>query len=112
MANTITSTGDLLGGLFGLLAGDELDTMAKWDIEDQIDKESKMREDAHESQMELNESQKAYMNAKTDAIESGEGLINITADGLEPEIEAFMWKILEKIQIRANEESSEFLLGV
>ena len=112
MANTITSTGDLLGGLFGMLAEGDLDIGARWDIEDQIRKESEMRKDAHESQMKLNEAQKDYMEAKTDAIESGEGLINITADGLEPEIEAFMWKILEKIQIRANEESSEFLLGV
>ncbi|MCK5139598.1 MAG: hypothetical protein KAQ85_07145, partial [Thermodesulfovibrionia bacterium] len=112
MANTITSTGDLLGNLFGMLTDEKLDTLTKWNIEEQIDKESKMREDAHKSQMELSKVQKDYIEAKTDAIESGEGLINITADGLEPEIEAFMWKILEKIQIRANEESSEFLLGV
>ena len=112
MANTITSTGDLLGGLFGMLAEGDLDIGTQWDIEDQIKEEAKMRKDAHESQIKLNEAQKDYMEAKTDAIESGEGLINITADGLEPEIEAFMWKILEKIQIRANEESSEFLLGV
>ena len=112
MANTITSTGDLIGSLFSTLSGEGLSTLQEWDIESQIGKESKMRNDAHESQMKLNESQKDYMDAKTDAMESGEGLINITADGLEPEIEAFMWKILEKIQIRANELSSEFLLGV
>lgn len=112
MANTITSTGDLLGDLFGILAGEDLEILTKWNIEEQIKEESEMRKDAHESQMKLNEAQKDYMEAKTDAIEAGEGLINITADGLEPEIEAFMWKILEKIQIRANEESSEFLLGV
>lgn len=54
----------------------------------------------------------ALQQAKLDAIASGEGLINIQADGLEPELEAFMFKILEKIQIRANEEQAEFLLGV
>lgn len=112
MANTITSTGDLLGDLFSMLAGEDLDTMTKWNIEDQIKEESEMRKDAHKSQMKLNKAQKDYMEARTDAIESGDGLINITADGLEPEIEAFLWKILEKIQIRANAESSEFLLGV
>ena len=112
MANTITSTGDLLGSLFGMLSDEGLSGLTKWDIESQIRKESKMREEAHDAQMRLNKSQKEYMDAKTDAMESGEGLINITADGLEPEIEAFMFKILEKIQIRANEESAEFLLGM
>lgn len=112
ISNSITSTGDLLGSLFSTLTGENIDTSTKWDIEAQIEEESKMRKDAHESQMKLSEVQKDYMKAKTEAMESGEGLINITADGLEPEIEAFMWKILEKIQIRANELSSEFLLGV
>jgi hypothetical protein len=45
-------------------------------------------------------------------MESGEGMITVTADGLEPELEAFMWKILERVQVRANEESSDFLLGL
>lgn len=112
MSNTITSTGDVLTGLFGLLAGDELDLLTKWNIEDQIEKESKMREEAHTEMMELNKVQREYMEAKTKALESGEGLINITADGLEPEIEAFLWKILEKIQIRATADQAEFLLGI
>jgi hypothetical protein len=38
-------------------------------------------------------------------------MIKIEAAGLEPHLEAFMWKILENIQIRANAEAAEFLLG-
>jgi TP901 family phage tail tape measure protein len=112
IAASITSTGDVLGGLFGLLAGDDLDIGAKWDIERQIEKESKMRDEAFDQQSKLNAAQLKYMEARTAALEAGEGLITITADGLEPELEAFMWKILEKIQIRANEANAEFLLGV
>jgi len=112
MSNTITSTGNVLAGLFELLTGDNLATLTKWNIEDQIKKESKMREEAHKEIMKLNEAQREYMDAKTAALESGEGLITITADGLEPEIEAFMWKILEKIQIRATADQAEFLLGM
>ena len=37
--------------------------------------------------------------------------INIDAAGVEPEIEAFLWKILKRIQISANEGGSEFLLA-
>jgi len=112
ISTTITSTGDALSGLWDLIADPNMGQVDKWDIEEQIEKENKMRKEAHDLQMKLNEAQLDFLQAKADAMESGEGLINITADGLEPEIEAFMWKILEKIQIRANEVSSEFLLGV
>ena len=37
--------------------------------------------------------------------------IKIEADGLEPEMEAFMWKLLKLIQVRANESGAEFLLA-
>lgn len=112
ISTVIESTGDSLTSLFGLLAGDELDMLTKWNIEDQIGKESKMREEAHEEMMKLNEAQREYMDAKTAALESGEALITITTDGLEPALEMIMWQIIEKVQIRANEDSAEFLLGV
>ena len=112
VSTIIDSTGDSLSSLFGLLADDELSTLAKWKMEDQIEKESKMREEAHKEMMKLNEAQREYMEAKTEALESGEGLITIKADGLEPELKAFMWKIIEMVQIRANEENAEFLLGL
>lgn len=112
MSNTISSTGQTLTGLFGLLASDKLATLTKWNIEDQIDKESNMREEAHKETMELSKVQREYLEAKVKAFESGEGLINISCEGLAPELEAFMWKILEKIQIRATADQAEFLLGV
>jgi len=37
--------------------------------------------------------------------------IKIEASGLEPEMEAFMWKLLKKIQVRANAAGAEFLLA-
>jgi len=40
-----------------------------------------------------------------------EKTIKIAMAGVEPEIEAFMWKILKKIQVRANEAGAEFLLA-
>ena len=40
-----------------------------------------------------------------------EGTIKIDAEGLEPEMEAFMWKLLKKIQVRANKSGAEFLLA-
>lgn len=46
------------------------------------------------------------------AIENGEGLINIDSTGLEPALETIMWQILQKVQLKANEDSAAFLLGV
>jgi hypothetical protein len=58
-----------------------------------------------QAQIDLTES-------KASAIDRGQPLISITGEGLEPELEAFMWRILEKIQIRAAEDDAQFLLGI
>jgi hypothetical protein len=86
--------------------------LTKWAAEDQLRKENKMREESHKLQKRLVEQQIEMMRQKNEAIRRGDALIKIEADGLEPEIEAFMWKILEKIQIRAAEAEAEFLLGI
>ncbi len=46
----------------------------------------------------------AYTPPKTERIE-------INTDGLEPELEEFMWEILRKIRIRAAENGGDYLLG-
>lgn len=38
--------------------------------------------------------------------------INVSADGLAPELEAFMWQILKRVQLRVAQDYGEFLLGV
>ncbi|MBE0598306.1 MAG: phage tail tape measure protein [Desulfuromonadales bacterium] len=108
---TITSTGDLLGSLFDNLSG-ATNFQDKWAIKDQIEAENKRREEALELQKELTKAQIEMMDAKTRRLRDGDALIKITGDGLEPELEAFMWRILERIRVRANEEASEFLLGI
>jgi hypothetical protein len=71
-----------------------------------------MEERALDMQEKLIEAQVEYMQAKADALRDGEGLIKIESDGLEPALEMIMWQILEKVQLRVNEESAEFLLGL
>ena len=41
-----------------------------------------------------------------------DAILKIDGTGLEPELEAFMWKILKKIRVRANAEYSDYLLGL
>lgn len=108
--STITSTGDLLGGLFGNLK--DADFHARSLIEKQIDLENKRRQDALDLQKQLTEAEIDRIRAQTDALNRSDGLIKIEATGLEPELEAFLWKILQKIQVRANASFTDFLLGL
>jgi hypothetical protein len=80
-------------------------------VSDWIEAESKRRDDLLKLETKLVESEIALQDAKTSAIERGDSLITVTADGLEPEIEAFVWKILERIQIKAAEDDAALLLG-
>jgi tape measure domain-containing protein len=108
--NTINSTGDLLGKLFG-----EWDEDASWDkrreIQDQIEKENEMRQKAFELQEKLVTAQIKNMEAQTNRLNNGDALIKIEGDGLQPQLEAFMWEILKAIQVRVNADGLDLLLG-
>ena len=109
--NTVSSTGELLGSLFGSFN----DATSNWDkakIESQIDLENKRRQDALDMQKKLAEAEIERIQAQTDSLNRGDALIKIEGDGLKPELEAFMWKILSLIRVRANAEFSQYLLGV
>jgi len=80
-------------------------------IEDQIKKESQRKDDLLELQKEAVKAQVGLMEARTASIERGDAIIKISGDGLAPYLEAFMWQILEAIQVRASQEGLELLLG-
>ena len=109
--STMQSTGDTISSLFGLFSED-LDMRAMWAIEDQIRTENDLRAQTFELQKDLTEAQIDYMNAKTEALDSGDININVNGEGLQPHLEAFMWEILSAIRVRANAEGAEFLLGM
>lgn len=108
---TINSTGELLGNLFGNLN----DAGSRWDklrIEDQIEKENERRQEALDLQKKLAEAEIDRIKAQTESLNRGDSLIQIDGKGLQPELEAFMWKILGAIRTRANAEFSDYLLGL
>lgn len=107
---TIKSTGDLVGDLFGSLIGTD-DPFKELAIKAQIDTENKRRQEALDIQKKLAEAEIERINAQTRALDAGDAILTIQADGLEPHLEAFMWEILKKIRARVNAEFSEFLLG-
>lgn len=110
--NTVNSTGDLLGDLFGLFKDfDSLSFGAIRVIEKQIEQENKRRQDALDQQKKLTEAQIAQIRAQTKAVERGDSLIKVDGAGLQPHLEAFMWEILRAIQVRVNADGLKLLLG-
>ncbi len=72
----------------------------------------KIQEEAAKQQSRLIDAQIKNLEAKTKAMQNGDGLIKIDSTGLEPALEMIMWEIIEKVQLRANAEGAEFLLGL
>lgn len=107
---TISSTGDLIGSLFGNLV-ETSDSFKAWKIESQIAEENKRRQEALDLQKKLAEAEIERINAQTRSLDRGDAIIKIDGTGLEPQLEAFMWEILKAIQVRANSEFQSFLLG-
>jgi len=107
---TIESTGQLLGSLFGDLS--KADTYTKLAIEDQIKLENERRQKALDLQTKLAEAEIEKIQAQKDALNRGDGTIKINAEGMEPEIKAFMYKILKLIRIETSRDVSNYLLGL
>jgi TP901 family phage tail tape measure protein len=108
--NTVTDTGKLISDLFGDLA--KATSYDKVDIQNQIEKENRRRDQALADQHDLVQAQVELLRARLERINTGEALIRIDSAGTEPALEALLWELLKKIQIRANSEMQDFLLGV
>lgn len=109
--NSVTDTGKTLLGFSQIY--ESLLTKGSYSsvIENEMKAESSRRTDALQLQKDLAESQIKNMDARTNALSSGQALIQIDGKGLAPQLEAFMFKVLESIQVRANAEGAELLVG-
>ncbi len=111
IGTAIESTGETLVGLGGLL-GEASNFSDKWLIEDAFEQEMELRREAIDMQKEMTTAQAEYLREKTRLLASGDGLVTIDSNGLEPALEMIMWEIIKKVQIKVNEESSALLLGM
>ena len=107
----IQSTGETLLGFYGILASNNLGIREQLNLEREIEKESKRRDQEFELQKKLIEQQIAEIKARTEAMQRGDAMIQIDGAGLQPHLEAFMWEILRSIQTRVNADGYEMLLG-
>ena len=116
IGNSVVAATDSVSSMFDSLTSafsdNNLSKLEKWNLERQFNEQQEAQEKLIDSQVELNEAQIEYMKARAEALDSGEVAINIQSDGLEPALEMVMWEIIKKVQIRANEESADFLLGI
>ena len=112
ISNTVNSTGESITSLFGLLGSADISKFDKLDIRDQIRDEAEAREKALLRENKLIDAQIRKLNAQTDALRGGNALIKISGDGLRPHLEAFMFEILESIQLTVNAQGQELLLGL
>ena len=104
------STGDVIGELAGAFA--DVGGLARLDLMEVMQEESRRRDALLIEQSKLTDAQIKYLEARSKAMQAGDGLITIQADGLAPELELVLQKIIQLTQIRANEEGLSFLLGV
>ena len=63
-------------------------------------------------QKQLTIAQIDLIKQRASAMSSGDPMITVSGDGLQPHLEAFMWEILSAIQVRVNEDYGNFLLGI
>ncbi len=115
LAESITSTfsdsTELVGDLFGLFT--EADNFRdKWKITDQIKNENKLRDEQMNLQKKLTEAQIDNIRERTKRLAKGDALIKVNGEGLAPHLEAFMFEILQEIQVRVNADGEEMLLGL
>lgn len=113
-SNNITemfkNTGDVLSDLAGSLG--DIGAIGRLEIFELMEEESRRRDALLLEQQKLTEAQIKYLDARSKAMAAGQGIITIQADGLAPELELVLHKIIELTQIRANAEGLNFLLGV
>lgn len=110
---TMESTGEVIGDALGALGAVEgfygLEILEV--IEQQLEIENKLRQEAAELQKDLTRATIEQLEAQTRAMERGDALITIDGAGLQPHLEAFMWEILRAIQVRVNADGLAMLLG-
>jgi TP901 family phage tail tape measure protein len=120
IGETVNSTGETLVGLAELLTGFSSTSSSGYrEIMEIIQNEETRRDEAIEMQQEITRAQVEQMDAQTallrqraDAYARGDAAITINGEGLQPHLEAFMWEILETLQVRVNAEGHAMLLGV
>ena len=105
----IKSTGEVMVGLAGAMGG--VGGSRQLDLVRLLENEARLRERALDMQSGLIAADIENIKATTKLLKEGKDIgIKVSAEGLAPHLEAFMFEILKFIQIRATAESANFLV--
>jgi TP901 family phage tail tape measure protein len=107
---TQAAQAEIFGSLVEGLTSGKLNGLDKYFLQDYALEQQRQAQQALDDQSRLIDAQVNQMNARTQALLSGGGLININADNLAPELQMVLRSLLEHIQIEANAEGLELLL--
>jgi len=107
---TQAAQAEIFGSLVEGLTSGKLHGLDKYFLQDYALEQQRQAQQALDDQSRLIDAQVNQMNARTQALLNGGGLININADNLAPELQMVLRSLLEHIQIEANAEGLELLL--
>jgi len=110
VSEMFASSGDVMVGLSGALA--DLSSYDRLQLFDLLEEEAMRRSELLALEKELTQAQVDYLEARTESMQKGGGLVTIEANNLEPELQLVLNRIIELTQIRANEQGLEFLIGI
>ena len=106
-----TGAADVLSSIFGNIA--ELREVAdRYTIQDWINEQIEIQKEALEEQKKMNDAEISLMDARRKRLESGQPLIEIDTNGLQPAMEGMMWEIVQILQTRITEEGLDMLTGL
>jgi hypothetical protein len=111
VSSEISSLSTLTGDLFSQ-NWSEMGIAQESALRQKIRETSKQAQEAHDANMALIEAKTKSEAAKAQKMNSKDALIKIDSTGLEPALEMIMWQILQKVQLKANEDHASFLLGI
>jgi hypothetical protein len=108
LTTSFVNTGDVISAMVGSLA--DLTGYEAYKVLDYIGEESRRRDALLVAQLKLTDAEIKWLEVKTASLEGGDAAISIQMDGVYPELEIIMWKILERMQLQVNNEGLDLLL--
>jgi hypothetical protein len=107
----IKSTGDVMGNLAGAMSG--VGSSQQLDLLRLLQDENDRRRDVFGLQKSLISAEIDNLNARTKLLNEGKDInIKISSENLKPHLEAFMFELLNAIQMRATAEGVQLLVGL
>ena len=111
-AGTNENIRTVIEAIAGLDEADKLAFGKAQTFKQQLKLENERIDRSLELQERLTTAQIAYYQASTKRLRTGDALITVRGEGLEPHIKAIMFEILQEIQIEVNQQQAGFLLGL